>query len=57
MIKSKKIVRLIYLKVHCVMQLSLSYKVFSWHPLNNELQIRGYLVIVSYLATLSYVDS
>ena len=22
------------LKVHCVMQLSLSYKVFRWHPLN-----------------------
>ena len=22
------------LKVHCVMQLSLSYEVFRWHPLN-----------------------
>ena len=22
------------LKVHCIMQLSLSYKVFRWHPLN-----------------------
>ena len=26
-----------YLKVHSVMQLSLSYKVFKWHPLNIKL--------------------
>ena len=25
------------LKVHCVIKLSLSYKVFTWHPLNNRL--------------------
>ena len=25
------------LKVHCVMQLLVSYEVFRWHPLNNRL--------------------
>ena len=25
------------LKVHCVIKLSLSYKVFRWHPQNNRL--------------------
>ena len=25
------------LKVHCMMWLSLSYKVFRWHPMNNRL--------------------
>ena len=38
------------LKVHCVMQLSLSYKVFRWHPLHE------YHVIASQLvSTLSCV--
>ena len=27
------------LKVHCVMQLSLRYEVFRWHPLNIMLQL------------------
>ena len=34
-----------YLKVHCVMQLPLSYKVFRWNPLNIMLQLANLLVL------------